>query len=77
MPMTVTNSMVLLTVTSKNTPSARPGTGKLKIAGGVEGPTRESVNRAFAYLMGQKVKRPADRHDRLSRRGNRPTKRAM
>src|SRR5947207_1093108 len=33
-----------------------PGTGKLKIAGGVEGLMRESVNRAFAYLMGQKVK---------------------
>src|SRR6266581_1377353 len=33
-----------------------PGTGKLKIAGGVEGPMRESITRAFAYLMGQKVK---------------------
>src|SRR5436190_18866463 len=33
-----------------------PGTGKLKITGGVEGPMRESINRAFAYLMGQKVK---------------------
>jgi ATP-dependent Lon protease len=33
-----------------------PGTGKLKIAGGVEGLMRESFNRAFAYLMGQKVK---------------------
>lgn len=33
-----------------------PGTGKLKIAGGVEGPMRESISRAFAYLMGQKVK---------------------
>jgi ATP-dependent Lon protease len=33
-----------------------PGTGKLKIAGGVEGLMRESVSRAFAYLMGQKVK---------------------
>src|SRR6202008_3717375 len=33
-----------------------PGTGKMKIAGGVEGPMRESINRAFAYLMGQKVK---------------------
>src|SRR5580700_1273529 len=29
---------------------------KLKIAGGVEGLMRESINRAFAYLMGQKVK---------------------
>src|SRR5579872_3539193 len=33
-----------------------PGTGKLKIAGGVEGPMRESINRAFGYLMGQKAK---------------------
>jgi ATP-dependent Lon protease len=33
-----------------------PGAGKLKIAGGVAGPMRESINRAFAYLMGQKVK---------------------
>jgi ATP-dependent Lon protease len=33
-----------------------PGTGKLKIAGGVDGAMRESINRAFAYLMGQKVK---------------------
>ena len=33
-----------------------PGTGKLKIAGGVDGPMRESINRAFAYMMGQKVK---------------------
>ena len=33
-----------------------PGTGKLKVAGGVEGPMRESINRAFAYLMSQKVK---------------------
>jgi len=33
-----------------------PGTGKLKIAGGVEGLMRESINRAFAYMMGQKVK---------------------
>ena len=33
-----------------------PGTGKLKIAGGVEGLMRESITRAFAYLMGQKVK---------------------
>jgi Lon protease (S16) C-terminal proteolytic domain len=37
-------------------PHQVPGTGKLKIAGGVEGSTRESINRAFAYLMGQKVK---------------------
>src|SRR5262249_32772970 len=32
------------------------GTGKLKIAGGVEGPMKESFQRAFAYLQGQKVK---------------------
>jgi ATP-dependent Lon protease len=33
-----------------------PGTGKLKITGGVEGPMKESVQRAYAYLMGQKGK---------------------
>ncbi len=33
-----------------------PGTGKLKIAGGVDGAMRESIQRAFAYLAGQKVK---------------------
>jgi predicted ATP-dependent Lon-type protease len=33
-----------------------PGTGKLKLAGGVEGVMKESIQRAFAYLMGQKVK---------------------
>ena len=33
-----------------------PGTGKLKIAGGIEGPMKESIQRAFAYLQGQKVK---------------------
>ncbi len=33
-----------------------PGTGKLKIAGGVEGPMKESIQRAFAYLQSQKVK---------------------
>jgi ATP-dependent Lon protease len=33
-----------------------PGTGKLKIAGGIEGPMKESIQRAFAYLMGQKVR---------------------
>jgi ATP-dependent Lon protease len=32
-----------------------PGTGKLKIAGGIEGPMRESIHRAFAYLNGHKV----------------------
>ena len=33
-----------------------PGTGKLKIAGGVEGSMKESIQRAYAYMMGQKVK---------------------
>lgn len=33
-----------------------PGTGKLKIAGGVEGPMKESLQRAYAYLMSQKGK---------------------
>jgi ATP-dependent Lon protease len=33
-----------------------PGTGKLKVAGGVEGIMKESLQRAFAYLQGQKVK---------------------
>ena len=33
-----------------------PGSGKLKIAGGVEGIMKESIQRAFAYLMGHKVK---------------------
>ena len=33
-----------------------PGTGKLKIAGGIDGPMKESIVRAFAYLQGQKVK---------------------
>jgi ATP-dependent Lon protease len=33
-----------------------PGTGKLKIAGGIEGPMKESIQRSFAYLQGQKVK---------------------
>ena len=32
-----------------------PGTGKLKIAGGVDGTMKESINRAFAYLNGHKV----------------------
>lgn len=32
-----------------------PGTGKLKIAGGVEGAMKESFQRAFAYLMGHKA----------------------
>ena len=33
-----------------------PGTGKLKIAGGIEGLMRESINRAFAYLQSRKGK---------------------
>ncbi len=33
-----------------------PGTGKLKIAGGVEGSMKESLQRAFAYLQSQKVR---------------------
>lgn len=33
-----------------------PGIGKLKIAGGIEGPMKESIQRAFAYLQGQKGK---------------------
>jgi ATP-dependent Lon protease len=32
-----------------------PGTGKLRIAGGVDGPMKESLQRAFAYMMGHKV----------------------
>jgi ATP-dependent Lon protease len=33
-----------------------PGTGKMKIAGGIEGSMKESIQRAFAYLSGQKVR---------------------
>lgn len=33
-----------------------PGTGKLKIAGGIDGAMRESIQRAFAYLAAQKIK---------------------
>jgi ATP-dependent Lon protease len=33
-----------------------PGTGKPKIASGIEGPMKESIQRAFAYLHGQKGK---------------------
>ena len=32
------------------------GTGKLKLAGGIEGVMRESIHRAFGYLQGSKVK---------------------
>ncbi len=33
-----------------------PGCGKLKIAGGAEGSMKESIQRAFAYIQGQKGK---------------------
>ena len=33
-----------------------PGTGKLKVAGGIEGTMKESIKRAFAYIQGHKVK---------------------
>lgn len=33
-----------------------PGTGKLKIAGGIDRTMKESIQRAFAYLAAQKVK---------------------
>lgn len=33
-----------------------PGTGKLKLAGGIEGVMKESINRAFAYVRGQTAK---------------------
>jgi len=33
-----------------------PGTGKLRIAGGIDGTMKESIQRAFAYLAAQKVK---------------------
>ena len=33
-----------------------PGTGKLKIAGGIDGTMRESIQRAYAYLAAQKLK---------------------
>ena len=33
-----------------------PGSGKLKIAGGISGVMRESLQRAFAYLAAQKIK---------------------
>jgi ATP-dependent Lon protease len=32
------------------------GTGKLKIAGGIEGTTRDSIQRAFGYLQSSKVR---------------------
>ncbi|MCL4299583.1 MAG: protease Lon-related BREX system protein BrxL [Anaerolineae bacterium] len=31
-----------------------PGTGKLKVAGGIEGSMKESIQRAFAYIQGHK-----------------------
>jgi ATP-dependent Lon protease len=33
-----------------------PGTGKLRVAGGIDGTMKESIVRAFAYLAAQKVK---------------------
>lgn len=33
-----------------------PGTGKLKMAGGIDSITKESIQRAFAYINGHKVK---------------------
>ncbi|HAF50143.1 MAG: Uncharacterized protein XD68_0756 [Synergistales bacterium 54_24] len=33
-----------------------PGTGKLRIAGGIDGIMKESIQRAFAYLSAQKVR---------------------
>jgi len=32
-----------------------PGTGKLKVAGGIEGQMKESIQRAFAYIHGHKA----------------------
>lgn len=32
-----------------------PGTGKLKVAGGIEGTMKESIQRAFAYINGHKA----------------------
>lgn len=32
-----------------------PGTGKLRLAGGIESTTKESIQRAFAYIQGHKV----------------------
>ena len=32
------------------------GTGKLKLAGGIEGPMKESIKRAFGYLQSNKVR---------------------
>ena len=31
-----------------------PGTGKLKVAGGIKGSMKESIQRAFAYIQGHK-----------------------
>jgi ATP-dependent Lon protease len=32
-----------------------PGTGKLKVAGGIDGDMREAIQRAFAFIQGHKV----------------------
>ena len=39
-----------------------PGTGKLRIAGGIDGEMKESIQRAYAYLMGQKGKMGIAQH---------------
>jgi len=39
-----------------------PGTGKLKIAGGIDGTMRESIQRAFAYLAAHKDKVGISQH---------------
>src|SRR5207249_8196235 len=32
-----------------------PGTGKLRVAGGIDSPMKETIQRAFAYIQGHKV----------------------
>ncbi len=52
-----------------------PGTGKLKIAGGIEGPMKESIQRGLRLppgTEGQDGDRSAGGHDRLPCRGDRP-----
>lgn len=39
-----------------------PGTGKLRIAGGIDGTMKESIQRAFAYLAAQKAKIGISQH---------------
>ena len=55
--------------------SVANGTGKLKLAGGVAGAMKESVQRAFSYLQtpqGRSRDRPRLRHVGPPRRGDRP-----